>query len=582
MKKRKASLSFIITILVVGLVTLFLLWSTFFFLSLYVSSMKQAAQTSSEQAVTQASNAISNYIGDMQEIMSLIEKNLTKSGEKSDQTLETLCNVRSDLVAVYIYDARGQLADSYTGTHTMKEHYLKDLSYIALDSYSQGILYLSEPHVESLLQDYYPWVVSVLQELTGADGQRMRVVIDIRFSKISDYVDNVGIGQHGYCFITDSNGEIIYHPQQQLLYSGLKKEATAGLDLSSNGSFETDDLICSVRSLDNCDWKVVGVSYISELVTAKEMELLGNICVMLTIILLVTMLVSFLVSRLVTNPVQRLIRAMGEFEKDAAGYVYRPVEGTMEIEALSQSYEHMVRKIQKLMNQVRQEEISLRKTELKALQAQINPHFLYNVLDTINWMARKKGEENICRMVTAISNLMRASISNKRSMVRVKEELKYIEDYLFIQETRYGDKFTSYIEVDEELNELEIPKMVIQTLVENAVVHGVENATWDCFLYISGEIQDDMAVFKVKDDGVGISAEKLEALLKMEEEPEHKAERTHTNLGIYAVQKRLEYVYHGKAKMTITSEKGTLVVLEIPLKKAKEIMKDGTSGNDIG
>ena len=142
--------------------------------------MKQAAQTSSEQAVTQASNAISNYIGDMQEIMRLIEKNLTKSGGKSDQTLETLCDVRSDLVAVYIYDAKGQLADSYTGTHTMKDHYLKDLSYIALDSYSQGILYLSEPHVESLLQDYYPWVVSVLQELTGADGQRMRVVIDIR------------------------------------------------------------------------------------------------------------------------------------------------------------------------------------------------------------------------------------------------------------------------------------------------------------------------------------------------------------------------------------------------------------------
>lgn len=116
-----------------------------------------------------------------------------------------------------------------------------------------------------------------------------------------------------------------------------------------------------MRSLDNCDWKVVGVSYISELVTAKEMELLGNIGVMLTIILLMTMMVSFLVSRLVTNPVQRLIRAMGEFEKDAAGYVYRPVEGTTEIEALSQSYEHMVRKIQKLMNQVRQEEISLRK-----------------------------------------------------------------------------------------------------------------------------------------------------------------------------------------------------------------------------
>ena len=201
MKKKKTSLSFIITTLVVGLVTLFLLWSTFYFFSLYVGSMKQAAHTSSEQAVTQASNTISNYIGDMQEIMSLIEKDLTKSGGSTGQTLETLCSVRSDLVAVYIYDEQGKLVDSHTGTHTLKEHYLKDLSYIELDSYSPGVLYLSEPHVESLLQDYYPWVVSVLQEIPGADGQKLRVVIDIRFSKISDYVDDVGIGQHGYCFI---------------------------------------------------------------------------------------------------------------------------------------------------------------------------------------------------------------------------------------------------------------------------------------------------------------------------------------------------------------------------------------------
>ena len=156
MKKQKTSLSFIITTLVVGLVTLFLLWSTFYFFSLYVGSMKQAAHTSSEQAVTQASNTISNYIGDMQEIMSLIEKDLTKSGGSTGQTLETLCSVRSDLVAVYIYDEQGKLVDSHTGTHTLKEHYLKDLSYIELDSYSPGVLYLSEPHVESLLQDYYP------------------------------------------------------------------------------------------------------------------------------------------------------------------------------------------------------------------------------------------------------------------------------------------------------------------------------------------------------------------------------------------------------------------------------------------
>lgn len=315
--------------------------------------------------------------------------------------------------------------------------------------------------------------------------------------------------------------------------------------------------------------------------TARELE--KTTVMLIGISILLCILLANIMARGITRPIEKTSNAMKKFAK--GDFSVRLPEGRAdEIGAMNLVFNQTIEKVEKLLNQIVEMEMVNKDIEFQALQAQINPHFLYNVLDTINWMARKKGEENICRMVTAISNLMRASISNKRSMVRVKEELKYIEDYLFIQETRYGDKFTSYIEVDEELNELEIPKMVIQTLVENAVVHGVENATWDCFLYISGEIQDDMAVFKVKDDGVGISAEKLEALLKMEEEPEHKAERTHTNLGIYAVQKRLEYVYHGKAKMTITSEKekGTLVVLEIPLKKAKEIMKDGTSGNDIG
>ena len=240
-----------------------------------------------------------------------------------------------------------------------------------------------------------------------------------------------------------------------------------------------------------------------------------------------------------------------------------------EIGAMNSVFNQTIEKIEQLIKQVVEMETVNKDIEFQALQAQINPHFLYNVLDTINWMARKKGEDNICRMVTSISSLMRASISNKRSMVYIREEIKYVQDYLYIQETRYGDKFTSYIEVDERLNELEIPKMTIQTLVENAVVHGVENATWDCFLYVSGEITDGMAVFTVKDDGVGMSQEQLEKLMGTEEEPEpdHEAERTHTHLGVYAVRKRLDYVYQNKARMSITSEpgKGTQVILEIPM-----------------
>lgn len=302
----------------------------------------------------------------------------------------------------------------------------------------------------------------------------------------------------------------------------------------------------------------------------------------------------------IAGPIKRTSKAMQQFAE--GDFSVRLPEGRRdEIGAMNSVFNQTIEKIEQLIKQVVEMETVNKDIEFQALQAQINPHFLYNVLDTINWMARKKGEDNICRMVTSISSLMRASISNKRSMVYIREEIKYVQDYLYIQETRYGDKFTSYIEVDERLNELEIPKMTIQTLVENAVVHGVENATWDCFLYVSGEITDGMAVFTVKDDGVGMSQEQLEKLMGTEEEPDHEAERTHTHLGVYAVRKRLDYVYQNKARMSITSEpgKGTQVILEIPMNgnvgvtyrkcdepvnennKKGETRDNGIAGNDI-
>ena len=298
--------------------------------------------------------------------------------------------------------------------------------------------------------------------------------------------------------------------------------------------------------------------------TARGLQKTTIMLILVSIIL--SIFLADILARGIAGPIECTSKAMQQFAEGDFS-VRLPEERTDEIGAMNSVFNQTIEKIEQLIKQVVEMETVNKDIEFQALQAQINPHFLYNVLDTINWMARKKGEDNICRMVTSISSLMRASISNKRSMVYIREEIKYVQDYLYIQETRYGDKFTSYIEVDERLNELEIPKMTIQTLVENAVVHGVENATWDCFLYVSGEITDGMAVFTVKDDGVGMSQEQLEKLMGTEEEPDHEAERTHTHLGVYAVRKRLDYVYQNKARMSITSEpgKGTQVILEIPM-----------------
>lgn len=339
--------------------------------------------------------------------------------------------------------------------------------------------------------------------------------------------------------------------------------------MSSNNFIERNILDTKVYagfySISNTDWFMVTVLPSPPLIHESN-RLMIQIVLIYAVFLVLALVFANVLAHSITGRLSSVIRQMQTVRHGPPTPMESP-QAHDEIGNLIDTYNYMTRKMEELMEKQAKAAEDLRIAEFNSLQAQINPHFLYNVLDTINWMARKKGEDNICHMVTSISSLMRASISNKRSMVYIREEIKYVQDYLYIQETRYGDKFTSYVEVNERLNELEIPKMTIQTLVENAVVHGVENATWDCFLYVSGEITDGMAVFTVKDDGVGMSQEQLEKLMGTEEEPDHEAERTHTHLGVYAVRKRLDYVYQNKARMSITSEpgKGTQVILEIPM-----------------
>lgn len=293
-------------------------------------------------------------------------------------------------------------------------------------------------------------------------------------------------------------------------------------------------------------------------------------------VIIIGVIVCFLLSRKLANiivePIERTSIAMRRFA-DGDFTVRLSEERTDEIGTMNAVFNHTIVQVETLLKKVMETEAISRDMEFKALQAQINPHFLYNVLDTINWMARKKGEENICHMVTSVSSLMRGSISNKRNMISLKEEMSYVRDYIYIQETRYGDRFYTLFSLDEELNELQIPKMTIQTLVENAIVHGIENAAWKCELYISAEKRDNKAFIKIRDTGLGISPEKLQHIMNRTSSVEGaKEERIHTNLGIYAVKQRLDYVYKGQSEISITSMtgKGTEVNIFIPINTVGE------------
>ena len=297
-----------------------------------------------------------------------------------------------------------------------------------------------------------------------------------------------------------------------------------------------------------------------------------NLAILLLISILLCALLSSILARGILRPIAETGRAMEQFAH--GDFTVRlPEHRKDEIGAMNVVFNHTIQEIERLLTQVVEMETSNKDMEFQALQAQINPHFLYNVMDTINWMARKNGEENICRMVTAVSSLMRASLSNKKSSILLEEEMKYVQDYLYIQETRFGSKLTHYIELEDELMQVEVPKFTIQTLVENAVVHGIENSTEDCVLTVTGEMQGDIAVLTVEDDGVGIPEEKLSELNK--EEDRREGNDQHARLGVYAVRKRLKYLYGEEASMEIdsTEGQGTSVTLKIPILAQKKIIE---------
>lgn len=562
MKTKRISLSSIMTCLVVGITAAALCAALFLFLSMYTRSVDQIAMTNSEQAVVQVSNTVENYTADMQEIMASIKSSYSLTREKRSTAMESLVQMRSDVVAVFCYDGGGAMTESWTGSVPLKQKILKNLSFGDPKSYQKDTFYISKPHVESLLENYYPWVVSIAQEMENSEGGRNIVVMDIRFSKIANYVDNVGIGSHGYCFIMDQEGDIIYHPQQQLLYSGLKREQTESLAQKPDGAFHDGNVIYSIKTMENSDWRVVGVSYLDELVTSRRRDMVRLLLLLFLAVLVTALFCSLLLSRMISRPIQGLVEAMRAFERNAAEFAYLPVRGSKEILALSESFQHMVVQIQELMTKVRGEEISLRKTELKALQAQINPHFLYNTLDAIGWMCEEGRSQEAVEMVNSLARLFRISISKGHELIPIAKEVEHAKSYLMIQKFRYKNQFVYEFQIDEACLPYLCNKITLQPIIENAIYHGinrmVDQGRIDIRIYEEGE---DI-VFQVEDNGVGMTQEQCRQILASEASDHNGI----GGIGIKNVNDRIKIYFGEEYGMRITSEldEGTCVTIRMP------------------
>ena len=209
----------ILVAMVVGVVSVVLCCCIALFLERYHSAMVQSARTSSAQAVSQVSTTVGNYLRDMDQAMNVVEQSMGENEDSRDRLLTAFLNFRPDVVAVTSYDAGGELLDCWCLGREPRQTIYQNLSFDLEMARAARGPYMTAPHVETIFEGYYPWVVTMTAPLEGSGGAAW-VSLDLSFSSISSYINNVSIGQRGYCFLMDGAGNIVYHPQQQLLYAG--------------------------------------------------------------------------------------------------------------------------------------------------------------------------------------------------------------------------------------------------------------------------------------------------------------------------------------------------------------------------
>ncbi len=554
---------------------------TYFIISLQYtqSTVLENSTEYTSQLIGQVNNDIDSYISYMENISFIVAnnsdvrdylftENLTweRSGQLQERIVtlfQTVSDTREDITNIallpdrrepLINDGRAEL-NPYTDIAEL-EWYQKALA-------AEGQAVISTSHVQNAIAGKYDWVVTLSRSITNKASPGVQGVffVDLNYNSISDLCERISLGDRGYIYILDENGGIVYHPQQQLIYSGMKDELISEVMDTDTPSFLTDDgRLYTVSRSEATGWIVVGVSYVSELMAGADEARVTYLLVAM-VLLAVAMLLAFVLSDKITRPIKSLELSMKEVEKGNFSHVALEVRENNEIGRLSRNFNTMTREIQNLMEQSEKEQQAKRKYELKVLQSQINPHFLYNTLDSIIWMAEWGKNQEVVKMTSSLARLLRRSISNEQEVVTIEEEIDYTEAYLTIQKMRYQDKLEYEIEVDPDIRKEETVKLVLQPVVENAIYHGIKYKEGKGLIQIRGFREEGSIILRVQDDGRGMDQDTLEHIFE-----KHVRDTKSNGVGLQNVHERIRLYYGTAYGLSFESEpgKGTTVRIRLP------------------
>lgn len=402
------------------------------------------------------------------------------------------------------------------------------------------------------------------------------IALDVNAKSLYDIIADIDLTKSGRIFLVNEEGRILATESETL--SGELLDEPYRNFLGENEAFYNN-----VR-VGNTYYSVYNSGAISNgwyMVLAiprdyymRDITKLKNVIIPITLMTaFLTALLSILVSRGITRPIRFLSRAMENFGQGNFD-INCQVDSEDEIGRLSHTFNQMVMDMNSLVHTVYEQKVMKQEAQMKSLQMQINPHFLYNTLDTINWMARIRHVDEIGDMVAALSNMMRYSLE-KKSFVRLGEEVKSLKDYIAIQNYRYRDKMVAEIEIDESLMSLYIPRLLIQPILENAIVHGIEEKLDKGHILVAARREDEDLYIQIMDDGVGMTEETMSHILR---EDYSMKKSGHTSIGVVNVNRRIQMIYGKDYGLLVQSVlgAGTKITIHIPAREEEqeEVKKD--------
>lgn len=363
----------------------------------------------------------------------------------------------------------------------------------------------------------------------------------------------------------DKFKNIIYHPQQQPIYSGIKNELVNEiLKLEDSSPIYRDEASNKIYIRTNSimtDWSIVGVVNADELIKNK-LSTIDFYIFLSYIAILVSAILAAIISTAITKPIKTLEHTMHRAQEGDFN-VRSHLKINNEIGHLANTFNEMLAKIKLLMENIVATEEQKRKSEIKALQAQINPHFLYNTLDTIIWMSAGGKNEEVMETTSALAKLFRTSISKGDHLIPLAVEIENIKSYLVIQKMRYKDKLTYQIAIPPELRNLKTPKLILQPIVENAVYHGIKLNPNGGEIRIGAYSEDDDLILTVEDDGVGMNKQQIANLFTYKEHSDR-------GIGIINVHKRIQLCFGEQYGLHYQSNLGVGTRVQIRLPKIEE------------